>query len=168
MDNLKEIIMVTTPEDAKNYRWEKDARFLHPAVQVLSTKDIEKLQQENTNMFGGKSVYQDSVWMKHPFMSNQYIDINTAEDVLTKSKLNALGLIARHLGVKLYTTTFVTTTTEERKHDANGNVTYKMIKASTQVEVKKEDSSSNQYYREEKYKGSFSDGSYQEAINIAE
>lgn len=167
MDNLKEIIMVTEPEVVKSYKWEKDAQFLHPAVQVLSMEDIERLQEKHTDLFGGKSVYPESVWMKHPFMHNQYIDINTAEDVLTKSKLNALGLIARHLGVKSFTTTFVTTQTEERKHDVNGDVKYKMIEAKTTVNLKKEDSSSNQYYRKEEYSGNFSEESYQEAIKLA-
>lgn len=154
------VLMVTSPEKAINYKWYDNSDILQPEVQVIPQEDIKSLD----DLFGGSVPSLNSVWIKHPFIPNQYIDINTAEDTLTRIKLDALVIIAKYLGVKEYTTLYATEEISERTYDTKVGVQYKTIKADTQVKIDKNDKNSGKYYKHEEFSGSFSQKEYEKAV----
>lgn len=169
MENLKcpigDVIMVTSPEKSINYRWYKNSEKLSPQLKVLSITEVNQIDVEN--IFGVPQVQENTIWMKHPFVPNKYIDINKAEDVLIQAKLDGLGLVAKHLGVKRFKTAYAIVTTSEAEYDIDGGVRYKAVKGDMKVEIKKDDKNTFMFYRDENYSGNFSPESYNKAKAIA-
>lgn len=158
----KDIIYVTSEERAYNYKWEKTANKLNPNVQIVSVDDIYEM---GVNIFDGKKVpVLDTILIKHPFIPNKYIPLETTEDVITKAKFRSLGIIAHYLGAKEYETTFAITESKERIINANGELDYKLLNAASSVRIKENDSMTGKYYRHETFRGEFSMASYNQAV----
>ena len=95
MDFVKElkgeVVYVTTPEKAINYKWKEGNEKLSSGLEIVSIDDINKM---DCDVFIGNRVLEGSILTKHPFMPNKYIDIKASEEIIIKSKLNCLGIIA--------------------------------------------------------------------------
>ena len=76
MEDVKElsgeIIYVTTPERAINYKWEKNSNKLSREIQIVSIEDI---QNTDMDVFDNKRILLNTLLVKHPFIPNKYIEI---------------------------------------------------------------------------------------------
>ena len=153
-----EVLHIVSDERAINFLWEKDARKISPHVQILpiSTALSKK------GMFDG-NVLLDSIWIKHPFIRNKYIDINSSEDIIIKMKLDAIGIIAKHLGVKEYETCYASEIIQERERTGESGFKYKIINSDTSIKINRDDTRTAKYHRLEKYSGEFTEDSYLQA-----
>lgn len=167
MSNSKltgDVLYVTSKERSINYKWEDNCSKLNSRVQVVSIDDVNP-QIDLYNQ--GGAVMMDTILVKHPFIPEKYIDVNAAEDALTKTKLDCLGIISNLLGVKEYETTFAIEEDSKREVDANGNMTIKAVESNVQVKIQEGDSRSGKYYRHEKFNSKLSAESYSKAIQEA-
>lgn len=156
------IIYVTSKERAINYKWEKYADKLSPEVQIVSVNDI---QQMDIDIFDDRKLpIINKILVKHPFIPNKYISLDRTEDALTKTKLNCLSSIVRHLGVREYETTYATEETKEVTINANGEIGYNLLNVESKVSINEKDSRTGKYYRHETFKGDFSKKSYKQAV----
>ena len=168
MEDVKElsgeIIYVTTPERAINYKWEKNFNKLSPEIQVVSIEDIQNIGRD---VFDNKRILLNTLLVKHPFIPNKYIEIDRTEEAITKSKLNCLGMILRYLGVSEYETTCVSEIYSNVERDANGNASYKFVEAGLNTKTIRTDNETRKYYRHEFYPGEYSIDSWRKAVDLA-
>ena len=168
MDFVKElkgeVVYVTTPEKAINYQWEKGSGKLRPGLEIVSIDDINKM---DCDIFIGNRVMEGSLLTKHPFMPNKYIDIKKSEDIIIKSKLNCLGIIARFLGAKEYETLYAEEVTKEALINASGEMEHKLVKVEARRKVSERDNATGKYYRHETFAGEFTEENYYHAIEEA-
>ena len=157
----KDIIYVTSNERATNYKWEKTVDKLNPNVQIVSIDDIQEM---GVDIFDGKLPVLDTILVKHPFVPNKYIPIDRAEDAITKTKLNCLGIIVRLLGAKEYETKFMTEETGTCSIGAGGEIKYMFSGAQSNVSINESDSMTGKYYRHETFKGEFTEDTYKQAV----
>jgi hypothetical protein len=168
MEDVKElsgeIIYVTTPERAINYKWEKNFNKLSPEIQVVSIEDIQNIGRD---VFDNKRILLNTLLVKHPFIPNKYIEIDRTEEAITKSKLNCLGIILRYLGVSEYETTFALENNATVTIDANGNASYKFVEGGLKTKKISTDNETRKYYRHEAFSGEFSIDNYEKAVDMA-
>lgn len=151
-----EVLHIVSDERAINYLWEEAAKNISPEVQILpiSTAEREK------DIFEGGKVLLNSIWIKHPFIPNKYIEIDRAEDDILKMKLDAIGNIARLLGAREYETSYVTEVFQKRERVGGGGCRYKTFETNTSVTIDKSNEKTAKYHRHERYSGKFTEKSY--------
>jgi hypothetical protein len=156
---MKDVLYVTSNERAINYKWEDDCNKLDRGLQVVSIDDI---MNEDIVFFNKRKndIQLDSIFIRHPLMPNTYVDINSAEDVFMKIKLDCLGHIANLLGAKEYETTYLIEEKGERKVDVNGNMAISKVSAEVSVEIDKNSERTRKYYRHEKFNSILTEESY--------
>lgn len=166
MESLKEltgeIIYVTTPEKAINYKWRENNEMLSPDIQVLSIDDIKSYDRDIVDA----RVRVGMVLAKHPFR-NKYIEIDRTEDAITKEKLNCIGVIAFLLGAKKYETLYGTEEVQDVKIGADGQANYKFVDVGTKFNIQKSDIKTGKYYATNTFSGFFSEENYYQAIEKA-
>ena len=156
---MKEVLFVTSNERAINYRWEDDYNKLNSGLQVVSIDDI----MHDDIVFLNKrknDIQLESIFIRHPLMPNTYIDINSAEDVFMKIKLDCLGHIANLLGAKEYETIYLIEEKGERKVDVNGDMTISKVSADVTVKIDENSERTRKYYRHEKFNSILTEESY--------
>ena len=168
MEDVKElsgeIIYVTTPERAINYKWEKNFNKLSPEIQVVSIEDIQNIGRD---VFDNKRILLNTILVKHPFIPNKYIEIDRTEDAITKSKLNCLGIILRYLGVSEYETTIAMENNASVECDRNGNASYKFVEGGLKSKKICSENETFKYYRHEQFPGEYSEDNYKKAVDLA-
>lgn len=167
MDNSSkltgELLYIVPEERAINYLWENNARKIPKNVQIVSIEDAI----ENKECFFDKSnIELNTIWVKHPY-KQKYIDLIQSEENIIQSKLDAFGIIVKHLGVKEFETTYATEVISEREISVNGEIGYKVLNTNAEVKITNNDTKTAKYYRHEKFSGNFTEDSYLKAIEQA-
>lgn len=134
-NELKDVLLVTSDEKSRNYKWDKKSSKIK-GVQVISEeKEFENLQKRVT--FVGFQKDKEQVFIKNPLDKNEYLEITKAEDHIFKSKIKFYKRIALLLGAKSFSAkaNFV----EEKKLtiDLDANVSYKAVKIEGQYKKDK-------------------------------
>ena len=96
-EELKPILLVSNEYDVYSDKWDKDydERF---GIQKITLDDM----CNNPNIVFDKSntISEGSMFIKHPFIDNKYIDLCNAEDIIIKDKIKVLSKVALFLGAK--------------------------------------------------------------------
>ena len=121
-----DVVLVTSDEKSKNYKWENNYDKLK-AIDVISYDYGWMDNKFDGNHFIGRKLNCDQVFLKSPFESDKYIEINQAEAYFYKIKIKFYKRIAFLLGAKKFSAQaeFV----EETRYtlDADGNVSCKYV-----------------------------------------
>ena len=167
MEDVKElsgdIIYVTTPERAINYKWEKKSNKLSSDIQVVSIDDIKNFGRDVIDAV----VRLDTILTKHPF-TDKYIGIDKLEEEITNDKLLTLGKIAFHLGVREYETLYGFEDTQEAKMGADGQANYKFAEIGTKFNIQEKDVKTGKYWSQNTFEGNvLTEDSYAIAVERA-
>lgn len=131
---LKNVILVTSDEKSRNYKWENKAKVLKGIQVVSEESDLPILKNEFT--FIGHQNDKEQVFVKNPFNELELIEITKAEDHLFKNKIKYYKRIAILLGAKSFSAQAEFIDENKFTMDVNGNVSHKVVEID--MAVKKE------------------------------
>lgn len=165
----KQVLYVGSPELCTNYRWEKKSELLNPKIGLVCVNDIISAKQSGIEIMtcNNAPIYEGLVLVNHPFKNNTYMDVMLAEDELFRQKLDAIGTIARHLGVTSFTAKAKFENIRKYEFEANGNVklgSYVNLEASYRHQ--EEEKYAMQYSREEHFPGIYDMDNYKKAQKL--
>lgn len=134
------VIHVTSDERSRNYTWGEDRKHekLDPKVKIISVDDLSRYSGQ---VYFPKDTAEGSVLVRHPFEPDTYINANDAATSIKQSKFFKISEIAQLLGALNYEIDAIWEEVSERKLDAGGKVSYKAVKAETNImnEVRQSD-----------------------------
>lgn len=133
-------------------------------LQFLPIKYIEKSFKHDA--FETKGILNFSVGMilvKHPFIKNTYININSLEKESLYYKIKCLSTIAQYLGAK--TISGYATIAEEQKriHSISGEVIYKAVDGIIQIKTDEIQRYESKYSLEDTFSGELTSETYKKA-----
>lgn len=160
--NLKEILYISTPEKAINYKWEKGAEYLNRNVQIVSLDDLEEVDNKII-IDKSEGIYEGMTFVKHPFMPNKYINLHNAEKEILFDKSRALGLVASCLGAKKISSEIILQNVKELKINSNNEIEAKAIDIKADLDYESLKKDLEKYKIDETYSGILSVKSYEEA-----
>ncbi len=161
---LKQILYVTSEEQAINYKWEEKAHYLSPNIGVVSIHDIVSMKNRGVIfMTDSLPVTEGMVLSMHPYKENCYIDINMTEDQLIREKLDCIACIAKYLGVRRFSAYAEFLEESKRELNADGAIAYKVVESEISYKQEMKERYARDYRRTEEFKGYFSRESYAKA-----
>lgn len=125
---LKDIILETTDEKSRNYKWEDNCKFLND-ISVISDEHLPN--ELNEYKFIGRKKGIDNVFLKNPFNENEYIEISKAEDLIFTSKIGIYSEILCALGAKSFYADAEFIEEKKRTVSTDGKVQIKLVKLDT-------------------------------------
>ncbi len=135
---LKNVILVTTDEKALSYKWEDKAPSIKE-IQVISEEyDLPALKEEKI-IFIGQQNDKEQVFVKNPFIENQYVEISLAEYNIIQNKIEIYKFIAQLLGAKSFSAKAEFIDENKFEMDLSGDVSHTAftIDAKSRKELKK-------------------------------
>jgi hypothetical protein len=123
-EKLKEVILLTSDEKARSYKWEDNANALR-GIQVISKEnDLDKFKHIT---FLGFKDDLEQVFVKDPFYPKVYVEINKAEKRIFDNKIKFYKKIALLLGAKSFNADAEFIDESKATIDANGKISYKLV-----------------------------------------
>lgn len=172
MEQIKlsgDILHIVTEERAINYVWEDNEKKLDKNLQIISITDMNHaLSQGHYSFDLSGSLSVGMVLAKHPFLPARYVDINKAQDVIFQDKLNCMFEIAKLLGVTFIEAKAVFLDEQKMEMSADGELKYKCVDMSLQVQKEEKLKYAKRYEREERFSGEFTKEGYQKALEKAQ
>lgn len=107
------------------------------------------------------------ILVKHPFLPNTYINLESTETELFHLKMLCLSTITQYLGAKSISGHAHIVEEKKRVCDAKGNVEYKAVKANADVHSEKNQRYESEYHLEDTFAGEYSEESYKLAVEEA-
>ena len=151
LDSKIKIIHIAEDEKAISYKWEKESNRLN-GVQIVSIDEIDQiLKESNCTIIGNLQV--GSTLMRHPFISDRYIDINRAEDIIFKDKMDAVASIARLLGAYYFEAEAEFVEEESVSIDLKGQINYKYVELKGSYRKQKDIKYRQTYHRKDEFEG---------------
>lgn len=157
MDDLMligDVICIVEAERSINWRWEQNVNKIMSGVQIVSEDDFAAIIKENryqVDCIG--HIRAGTTLMKHPFLKDRYLDINSAEDILFRDKLNCMATIAKLLGVTRFEAKAMFLEEGKREMDILGNIGCKYVDLSAQYREIQNSKYSKTYCRKETFCG---------------
>lgn len=122
----------------------KKCRCDDSKIRILSVNELNEIKEKNGITFKPVSFFEErQLFIRHPFIPNTFIDVNTTESEIFIEKINLLSRIVQLLGATEIAGEAIFINEEERFVNRKGNVSYHSI--SFGAEEKKELSD---YYKE--------------------
>lgn len=134
------------------------------AIQFLPIKYIEKSFKHDA--FETKGISNFSVGMilvKHPFIKNTYININSLEKESLHYKLICLSTIAQYLGAKTISGYATIADEQKRIHSISGEVIYKAVDGKIQIKTDENQRYESKYSLEDTFSGELTSETYKQA-----
>ena len=149
MNNPK-VILFQKDETALGYRYNLDNGFkLDPNISIKSIDyDIDEIKN-NYTLIGEPEL--NSVFYRHPYKENTYVNENYNEIYFLKEKLSLFKEIGKQLGAKSIKTKIKKTKSKERNIDASGEVSYAKVKGDLSVNTEVKDNHSETIEINEKF-----------------
>ena len=123
-----EVINIVSPLQAEILVWEKNKSKLDPCLQIVSINDIQNfLENDGVSLLNVTKPSIGQILMRHPFLSNTFVDINYSQRDLFNDKINKLAEILQPLGVKALFGQAKWTQAKRREMDMNGKGSIKII-----------------------------------------
>lgn len=168
--NSKQVLYVGSPELCTNYLWEKKSEYLNPRIGVVSVESLSSEKDKGIEIItrNNAPIYEGLVLVNHPFKKNCFMDVTMAEDELFRQKLDAIVLVARHLGVKSFKAQAKFENSRHYEFEADGDVKVgKFVNLDATYKHQEEEKRAMQYSREENFTGGFDMKGYEEAKRLA-
>lgn len=141
MDSIKiepligDVLHITSDERSRNWMLEKDAKKISREVQIVSIDNLPAYRELGIQL-PSRRICEGDVLIRHPYEPNLYIDANNASFEIRFTKYTLISEIAQRLGATHYEIEEAIETDEEREWSSTGTLSYKMIKASTNINNK--------------------------------
>lgn len=140
---------------------EENAHFFS-VDELTKLRDSNKIQFLNTDKFEAGQIF-----IKHPFLPDTYINIETSETTLFHIKMQCLSRIMQCLGATSVSGHAYVSETKQRNMDADGHISYKVVDATGSLSTSQNDKYESDYVLEDTFSGDFTEESYAEALNEA-
>lgn len=127
-----DVLHITSDERSRNWMLERDASKVSREVQIVSVDNIP-LYRETGIELPHRRICIGDVLIRHPYESNLFIDVSNASFEIRFSKYTLISEIAQRLGATHYEIEEAIETVEEREWSAKGNIDYKMVKSSINI-----------------------------------
>lgn len=118
-----QVIQIEQDERSRNYRWERNAGFLDPNIQIVSIDAYNEFVK-NGNQSLPKVVKLGTVLVKHPFEEDSYIYLEELEQIVYRSKALHMADIAQLLGCTRFSYDVKIDSIEEASMGINGEISY--------------------------------------------
>lgn len=125
---VKDIILETTDEKSRNYKWEDNYKSLNN-ISVISNEQLP--EELNDFKFIGRKKGIDNVFLKNPFNDNEYIEISKAEDLIFESKIALYSEILCALGAKSFVASAEFIEEKKMEFGTDGKVKFKLATLDT-------------------------------------
>lgn len=134
----------------------------------IREKDFEEWKNSNKiELDGDVDISVGTILMKHPFLPNTYIDLNTPADKIFKMKMEYLATVMQDLGIKSIEGQAHFISEEKRIISEKGEIGYKIIEIGEKYKSEQEHNYANKYKMNKTFLGDFSEESYEKAKKIA-
>ena len=135
---------------------------------VLSIEEIESLRDaETVHIINVNKFTSGQIFIKHPFMPDTYMDIETSEAELFHIKMQCLSRIMQCLGARWVSGHAYVSEIKQREMDSNGKLSYKVVDVNLGAKTEKNTHYESDYILEDSFSGEFSESSYLEALEEA-
>lgn len=146
----------------------QDANAKEPNAHFLSVDELNKLRESNKIQFLNVDKFEaGQVFIKHPFLPNTYMSIETSETTLFHIKMQCLSRIMQCLGATSVRGHAYVSETKQRNMDADGHVSYKVVDATGSLSTSQNEKYESDYVLEDTFSGDFTEESYAEALEEA-
>lgn len=129
---VEKVILFEDDERSLNYKFE-------PFAQKLKSTKILSLEYDKDEFLKftviGASPEIGSVYYKHPFKSDTYVNSNLAEFYFMNEKLELIGEIVKFLGAKSFVASVHIEAIEKIEITLEGQIKFKVIEANTNYEI---------------------------------
>lgn len=139
-----------------------------PNAHFLSVDELNKLRESNKIQFLNVDKFEaGQVFIKHPFLPDTYMSIETSETTLFHIKMQCLSRIMQCLGATSVSGHAYVSETKQRNMDADGHVSYKVVDATGSLSSSQNEKYESDYVLEDTFSGDFTEESYAEALEEA-
>lgn len=105
-----EIIMFVNEDDAVSYQWEKNRHQLtENNIELININKADILKKEGIIFSGNTRPGINSLYIRHPFANQEYVELESSPGVIQREKLNNFSMICRLLGAKKVKTNYTST-----------------------------------------------------------
>lgn len=160
------ILQVSTEERAINYQWEKNADKLDKNIKIVCMDKIQEMKDDGWSFKTSMPLCEGMTLALHPFVNKCYIDINSAEDIIFKDKLDSLGKVSKLLGVKIFEAKAIFIEEQNCEFGVSGNIKYKVVDVDASYRKKEEEKYAKTYSRKETFSGEFTQMGYEKAKQL--
>ncbi len=130
-------------------------------IQLVSPNDLQTaIELDGIKLRNVNSIAEGLVLVKHPFLPNTYINIDSMEEDLLNLKLDCLSSIMQDLGATSLKGHANLIEMKERTIDAKFRIEYKTIKIDPSVKKEQKEKYESSYIIEDSYNGEFNKESY--------
>jgi hypothetical protein len=137
-------------------------------VHFFSVEEMDKLKEENKIRFiNVRNFTSGQLLIKHPFMPNTYMGIETSENALFHIKMQCLSRIMQCLGATRVSGHAYVSENKQRQMDANGKISYASVDVNGSLSKSENEKYESDYILEDSFFGDFSEQSYEDAIREA-
>lgn len=146
----------------------QDVNAKEPNAHFLSVDELNKLRESNKIQFLNVDKFEaGQVFIKHPFLPDTYMSIETSETTLFHIKMQCLSRIMQCLGATSVSGHAYVSETKQRNMDADGHVSYKVVDATGSLSTSQNEKYESDYVLEDTFSGDFTEESYAEALEEA-
>ena len=137
-----DIIMFVNEDDAVTYKWEKNRHHLNENnIALIAINKVEELKKEGVLFSGNSRPGLNSLYIRHPFANQEYVELESSSGVIQREKLNNFSMICRLLGAKKVNTHFTSTKFIDSEMAAKFGIS--IPKGSLDAETKKKRAEAN-------------------------
>ncbi len=140
----KDVILVAFPERAINYAWEDDSDKVND-IDIISQDDIEELRGSSDIILPAGTIPVGTTLIRHPYEKLKFVELEKAEDIFFKDKMNLMADILSYTGVKSVNVNAIIEKVETREWSATGDVRYKTVNIDSEIKRKTEERISQIY-----------------------
>lgn len=157
-----EVIMFVSEDDAASYKWEKNKRHLKEnRIEVLGIEEISQLEKMGVVFSGNGKPRINSMYVRHPFANNEYVELEQSSDIIQYEKLNNFSVICRLLGAKEIFTEHTSTKIKKSEYAAKLGVSLPQGNGEIELEQERVEENRKKYKLEDTYgEGEFKDLEY--------
>ncbi|WP_026935157.1 hypothetical protein [Christiangramia echinicola] len=138
-----EVIIFVNEDDAVAYEWETSKyQLTENNVELIDINEVENLKKSGIIFSGNARPGLNSIYIKHPFANQEYVELESSPGVIQREKLNNFSMICRLLGATRVNTNYTSTKFIDSEMAAKFGIS--IPKGSLDVETKKKREEANQ------------------------
>ncbi len=142
------VLHIVPPEEAINYKWEKNSKELPSNLQIISIDDFNSLPTTfRKESFCDDNIDIGSVLVKEPY-TKKYVDVAKSEEFFFTSKFNVISTIASYLGATRMSIKTKVESIRKRTLTADCKVDYSKVTGELSIKRDKEEELAALYDRE--------------------
>lgn len=130
-NNFPKVIKFESDERSLNYKYILPKQyFLNPSLKIMSiAMDKNYFDNNSLTIDGGEQPVEGGVYLKNPFVPNNYIPIEKAtDDYFLDIKTSNYRMLAQRLGAKEIRFELISSQQEQMAVDVDGKISFKVVK----------------------------------------